>query len=386
MSMEWYRAYHGMPHDPKLQVVAKRSKQPMAFVVAVWVYILDAASQHDPRGMVEIDPEEVAVIQDIDLEVVETILDVLTSKKLIDDEGNVVNWHKRQHTTSTERSKKSREKKKRDAAASNSKQCRATTHSAERRKKGKKHPDTDKDTEADLDTDQITHTDLKNRAREEKRESQGEKQQISGKGTEQNKTQILQQMADIWNEKVQSKITPSQNVILTPKRKELLAARWVDEFAEDIRGWRYFCEVIGTSDFCLGRIKGKDWTIDLTWAIQSPDRVAKILEGGFSGGKHPPKPPSCTIPEFQDAWDEVIKRMVHHHGSAAIRSWFTSTVITTPIDTPDGVMLTLECPREFVCGWIEEHYLNDLNFYWSEQSQISHTVVGIQLAVRGSRT
>lgn len=60
--MEWYRAYHGLPHDPKLQVIAKRTGQPMAVVVAVWVCVLDAASQHDPRGVIEVDPEEIAVI------------------------------------------------------------------------------------------------------------------------------------------------------------------------------------------------------------------------------------------------------------------------------------------------------------------------------------
>ena len=67
MSMEWYRAYHGMPHDPKLQVVAKRSGQKMSAVVAVWLCVLDAASQHDPRGIFNIDPEEISVIQDIEL-------------------------------------------------------------------------------------------------------------------------------------------------------------------------------------------------------------------------------------------------------------------------------------------------------------------------------
>lgn len=144
MSMEWYRAYHNMPHDPKLQVVAKRCSQPMAFVVAVWVCILDAASQHDPRGVIEIDPEEVAVIQGIELEAVEAILDALKSKNLIDDEGTVVNWHKRQHTTSTERMKKHRDKKKRessgDVTGSDAKKRSVTSGDA---KKAKKTPDTD---------------------------------------------------------------------------------------------------------------------------------------------------------------------------------------------------------------------------------------------------
>lgn len=385
MSMEWYRAYHNMPNDPKLKVVARRCKQPMAFVVAVWVCVLDAASQHDPRGVIEIDPEEVAVTLDMEMETVEAIMSALTSKNLIDDDGNLVNWDKRQHTTSTERSKKSRDKKKQDAASGNGKQHSATAGNTSQRKNGKKDPDTDTDTDTEQssDTDQKKDSNLKNRTREEKEESEKKKQQTGGKDVNKDQKQILQQMADIWNEEVQSKLTNGngQKAILTKRRKELLTHRWIDDFAEDIRAWRYFCEIIGNSDFCLGKIEGKDWTIDLTWATQSSDRVAKILEGGFSGGNHPPKPPACDIPEFRDAWDEVIKRMKHHHGVAAIRSWLSNTAITDAADTPDGVMLTLECPRKFVRDWIEKNYLTDLNHCWDEVV-CSRAVIGVQLKIK----
>lgn len=381
MSMEWYRAYHGMPYDPKLKVVARRSGQPMAFVVAVWACVLDAASQHDPRGTINIDPEEIAVFQDMELEAVEAVLAALKSKNLVDEDNHLTNWHKRQRTTSTERVQKHRNGKKQDETSGNGKKHDGTDGNTTKRKND---PDTDSEADTEADTEQRAETDskkdsnLKNRAREEKRESEGEKQQIGGKEAERNQTQILQQMADIWNEEVQSKLTNGQKAILTEKRKELMTARWIDEFAEDIRAWRYFCEIIGNSDFCLGRIEGKDWTIDLTWAIQSSDRVAKILEGGFSGGKHPPKPPSCNIPEFKDAWDEVLGRMKHHHGASAIRSWFSGTVITAATDTPDGVLLTIETRNEFVRGWIEKNYLTDLNHCWGE-AVCSRPVVGIQL-------
>ena len=273
-----------------------------------------------------------------------------------------------------------------DAADGNAAQRGATRGNTAQRKKGKKDPDTDRDTDTDLDenTDADADADLKKEkdknldAREEKKESEEEKPSIGGK----DKNQILHQMLDIWNEEVQSKITNGQKAILTPKRKELLTLRFIDEFAEDIRAWRYFCEIIGRSEFCLGKIEGKDWTIDLTWAIQSADRIAKILEGGFSGGKHPAKPPSCALPEFADAWDEVLGRMAHHHGKPVIRSWFSNTEISHAEETPDGVMLRLECPREFVRGWIEQHYLTDLNHCWDEQTTCSRPVVGVQLAIK----
>ena len=388
MAMEWFRMYHGMPFDTKLRVVAKRAGQPMGVAVVVWACILDAASQSDPRGIAVIDAEEIAVALDFEVEAVEAVLAAMLDKGMMDKDGHLEAWDKRQHTTSTERSKKSRAKKKSGATGGNAAQLGATAGNSSQRKNSKKSPDTDTEADTDSDAEENTDTDskkdsnTKNRTREEKKESEEEKQQNCGKDADKNQKQILQQMADIWNEEVQSKITPNQNAILTKKRKELLTARWIDEFAEDIRAWRYFCEIIGRSEFCLGKIEGKDWTIDLTWAVQSSDRVAKILEGGFSGGKHPSKPPSCDIPEFQDAWDEVLRRLAHHHGKAAIRSWFSNTVITKAEDTPDGVMLTLECPREFVRGWIEKHFLADLNHHWRECDYSSRPVIGIQLQTK----
>jgi hypothetical protein len=282
---------------------------------------------------------------------------------------------KRQHTTSTERMKKHRSKKKTDVTRSDAKKRDVTACDAALRKNAKISPDTDETTDTDLEEKAETDSDLKidsdkkSDEREEKRESEREK----------HCSDTLRQMADIWDTEVQSKITPDQKTILTAKRKELLNLRWVDEFAEDIRAWRYFCEIIGASDFCLGRLEGKDWTIDLTWAIQSADRVAKILEGGFSGGKHPSKPSSCQLPEFQDAWDEVLGRMAHHHGKPAIRSWFANTRITDAEQTADGALLTLTCPSEFIRGWIETHYLTDVNHCWSEQTRRSQPVLGVQL-------
>lgn len=131
MSMEWYRMYHGMPFDTKLRVVAKRAGQPMGLVVAVWACMLDAASTHDPRGIALIDPEEIAVALDFDLDAIDAILSAMRDKQMLDENWHLTAWDKRQHTTSTERSKKSRAMKKGDAAECNAMQHRATRRSAE---------------------------------------------------------------------------------------------------------------------------------------------------------------------------------------------------------------------------------------------------------------
>jgi len=397
MAMEWFRMYHGMPFDTKLRVVAKRAGQPMGVAVTVWACILDAASQHDPRGIAVIDPEEIAVALELETEAVEAVIAAMRDKEMLDEDGHLTAWDIRQRTTSTERMKKLRDKKKGDVTASDKKKQGVTRGDAMRRKKRKISQDTDTDTDTeeitDLDSEKEKDSDKKTE-REEKGESERKKHQSQNgkvrkdrkvdsktksesnesKNSNQNDTQtpeltpdqIRSQMLEIWNAEVQSKLTKGQKAILTSKRKELLTARWIEDFAEDVRAWKYFCQIIGKSDFCLGKIDGKGWTIDLTWAIHSSDRVAKILEGGFSGGNHPPKPTACEIAEFQNAWDEVIRRMEHHHGKGAISGWFANTTITRADKSSTETILTLVCPRPFIRDWISKHYLEDLNFHWSE--------------------
>ncbi len=189
-------------------------------------------------------------------------------------------------------------------------------------------------------------------------------------------------MLDIWNEEVQSKLTNSHKAILTPKRKELLTVRWIEDFAEDIRAWRYYCEIIGSSDFCLGRIEGKSWTIDLSWAVESSEHVAKILEGGFSAGKHPAPLPLCHEPQLQTGWDHVLACFAGKYGKAACKSWLSGTEVTGAEVRTDGVFILITCPNRFIQQWIEQRYLPDLNLWWSEHAYQSSRITGIQFTIK----
>jgi hypothetical protein len=361
--MEWYRAYHGMPYDPKLLVIARRTKQPMAHVVAVWLCALDSASKNDPRGTIRLDSEEVAVLQDIELEAVESILEALHDKGLIDKNHKLTAWDKRQHTTSTERMRKHRDSKKNDVTGGDVKKQTVTAGDAKKRKNRQNRADTE---QSRTDSEHNKSKQIKKR----KRTGESERTKLD--------IQILQQMLDIWNEEVQSKLTPNQKSILTPKRKELLAIRWDEDFQKDIRAWKYYCEIIGKSDFCLGKIEGKDWTIDLTWAISTSEHIAKVLEGGFSGGKHPSKPSECIVPEFVEAWDYILGRLQTKLGKNLIRNWFSNTrVLEINRDS-----ITLECPRKFIKKWIEQNFLSDLNQFLAEQPHYPQKITSTKLITK----
>ena len=411
MNIEWYRVYHGMPEDAKLRVIASRSKQLMTHVVTVWLCVLDAASRHKTRGTVQVDSEQIAVVQDIDQPVVEAILQALYEKGMISEDHRLTGWEKRQYSSDSERAKKYRDGKKEEAcedASHTVTERHATSHDAvTRHAKSQKNDKNAPDNRVQITENRITEgrtdsekdkkkTEKRLQTHTEKEEREKEKHKIGGQATEQTQSenqsepqsenqtqnQILQQMLDIWNAEVQSKLTTGQKAILTPKRKAQMAERWRQDFQQDMRAWRYYCEIIGASHFCLGKIEGKTgkaWTIDLSWAIASSDHVARIMEGGFSGGNHPPKPPACMVPELQPAWDAVLQALQQKYGAAICRSWFASTVVTRTQWICDGRVVTLLCPSAFVRDWITQHYLADLCRCFVEATKNDARVTRVEL-------
>lgn len=341
MSIEWYRLYHNVPYDTKLKVIAKHSKQPITHVLSVWLCLLDAASKHDPRGIANIDAEELSVVLDIETDATAAILETLKIKNLINEKGEVVNWHKRQYTTSTERSRKSREFTQRSATRCNVRQR-------------KNLQDTDTDTESDIDT----YSDSKNINTEN---TEGECER--GKTFLEN--QIAQQMLEIWNEKVQSQITPQRKATLTPKRQKLLEKRLHSNFAGDVERWKNFCDIIAGSDFYLGKIEGKNWHIDLTWAIEFSERVVKILGSNASDNNPLPCNPECCEPALQQTWEHVLQCFIKRYGYSAFKNWLTKTELSFAEVKNSHATVSILCPNKFVRDRISSLYLTDLTSWFS---------------------
>lgn len=115
MSIDWFRWYHGSVSDPKFTVVARKSKQPRALVIAVWAAILESASEAGNRGSVEnLEIDTVAACLDADEEAVTAIFDAMVAKGLIVD-GRISAWDRRQvyrEDDSSERVRRFREKQR----------------------------------------------------------------------------------------------------------------------------------------------------------------------------------------------------------------------------------------------------------------------------------
>jgi hypothetical protein len=95
--MDWFRTYHGMPYDPLLSVVATRAGVPRAAAIALHVTLMDYASRNVPRGSLEgLDPEPLAAALELDPAVLERMLEIFRSKRLITKANTIFGWEQLQ--------------------------------------------------------------------------------------------------------------------------------------------------------------------------------------------------------------------------------------------------------------------------------------------------
>jgi hypothetical protein len=136
--IDWFRWHHGSVTDPKFQLVARRAGASLPDVLAVWAYILEAASASADRGAFgDIDAEALDCLFNFPASESRTadILTAMEARGLV-AAGRIAAWDKRQPKreregdNSTERSKKHREAKK---AAENAEQAHATPRNATQR-------------------------------------------------------------------------------------------------------------------------------------------------------------------------------------------------------------------------------------------------------------
>lgn len=112
----WGRWYHGTTSDPKWRVVAKKTGQPVAIIVAIWAAIFENASASEDRGTLSNwNTEDVATALDLTIETVETVCNAMQQKVLNGD--HLTAWEKRnpkreRDDDSTQRVQRFREKQK----------------------------------------------------------------------------------------------------------------------------------------------------------------------------------------------------------------------------------------------------------------------------------
>lgn len=119
MSLAWLRLWTDMPTDPKFRTVAKKSEQPLAACIALYVVFLTNAATRPfdeslPPGAVLIDDEDAASTLDMTVEAVQTIRAAMQGRLL---DGNVLTgWGRRQMPAENRAAERARAWRARQAA------------------------------------------------------------------------------------------------------------------------------------------------------------------------------------------------------------------------------------------------------------------------------
>lgn len=120
MAYNWLKWFHGAVTDDKWPLIARKSGQPVAVVVAVWAALLECASQAEDRGCVDdFDAESMdAVLQVQDGACAAIVAALSTGKRPRIMDGRITKWEARQEEpqdpTGRERKRRERERKRRE--------------------------------------------------------------------------------------------------------------------------------------------------------------------------------------------------------------------------------------------------------------------------------
>jgi hypothetical protein len=145
----WFRSWHGAPTDNKWLLIASRAKVKPGIVSAVAWALFDHASQAEDRGSVkEFDTETYAVFSGFGENEVQAVIAAMCAKGVIDGDGRLSAWDKRQPKREDDSAERVREWRKRKSVTSED----VTQCNAEKRNVTPAN-DTDTDTDTESDTE-----------------------------------------------------------------------------------------------------------------------------------------------------------------------------------------------------------------------------------------
>lgn len=94
---KWFRLYHGMTHDMALAVAAQQAGLSRGDMIALWLCLLDHASQSTPAGCIaQFEHDETALLLGLQAEQIKAALTALRARKKIDSHQRISGWDKYQ--------------------------------------------------------------------------------------------------------------------------------------------------------------------------------------------------------------------------------------------------------------------------------------------------
>lgn len=108
---DWFRWWHGTVTDPKFMWVSRRAGRPLSEVIAVWAALLETASNAETRGNVScFDSVSFDCFMGFEDGICDWIIATMTDKGMVDEDGNLTGWERRQPKREDQASAESRAK------------------------------------------------------------------------------------------------------------------------------------------------------------------------------------------------------------------------------------------------------------------------------------
>lgn len=108
---DWFRWWHGTVTDPKFMWVSRHAGRPLSEVIAVWAALLETASNAETRGNVScFDSVSFDCFMGFEDGICDRIIATMTDKGMVDEDGNLTGWERRQPKREDQASAESRAK------------------------------------------------------------------------------------------------------------------------------------------------------------------------------------------------------------------------------------------------------------------------------------
>jgi len=258
--IDWFRWHHGSVSDQKFLLIAKRSSTSVAECIAVWACILEAASVAEDRGNPgALDFESMDCALGMREGASQSIYSEMAGRLMIDEDGRITSWVKRQV-------KREREDNSADrVAAFRAKASHVTPCNA------KDAQETPRGEESRGDINLPNPTGLGVASDADSLRAKPEKLDCPHQEIITLYHEVLPQCPQIrdW----------------TPARAVQLRARWNEDVKrQNLSYWRNVFEYVGKCDFLVGKVNGngrKPFFADLEWIVKSAN-FTKIREGKYA--------------------------------------------------------------------------------------------------------
>lgn len=280
--IDWFRWHHGSVTDPKFQLVARKAKQSLPIVIAVWAFVLEQASAAVDRGTYKgIDCEAIDCLFDLDEGATASILAEMQSRHLIDGE-RVCAWDKRQP------------KRERDDASAADRKRRQRQNDAETN---------GRDTLNEANDNHVTPCHAMSR-QDTPREEESREEDIHGAIAPLSETAVSaavpncphDRLLDLFAEKLPELPQPRRSLWGNSAGAESMRARWrwvmtasetkhgqKRRIAETVeQGLDWFARFFGYVASCphLMGDNARGWTADLAWLMKSGN-FTKVVQGNY---------------------------------------------------------------------------------------------------------